>query len=96
MIQELCEYGPAKPPGKEGIDKYTNEDGTLKDGVDEDTVDLRWDSLLVAKALSLLAACHSAGLGQREAHSALAKRFRSNSMATSCAISNGSNSPASV
>lgn len=38
--QELCEYGPAKLPGKEGIDKYTNEDGTLKDGVDEDTVDL--------------------------------------------------------
>ena len=38
--QELANHGPAKPPGKEGIDRYTNEDGSLKDGVDEDQVDL--------------------------------------------------------
>jgi len=38
--EELAAYGPAKLPGKEGIDRYTNEDGSLKDGVDEDTVDL--------------------------------------------------------
>jgi cilia- and flagella-associated protein 298 len=38
--EELASHGPAKPPGKEGIDRYTNEDGSLKDGVDEDTVDL--------------------------------------------------------
>ena len=38
--QELANYGPGKPPGKEGIDRYTNEDGSLKDGVDEDTIDL--------------------------------------------------------
>jgi hypothetical protein len=38
--EELANHGPAKPPGKEGIDRYTNEDGSLKDGVDEDQVDL--------------------------------------------------------
>ena len=37
--QQLCEYGPAKPPGKEGIDRYTNQDGTMKDGVTEDGID---------------------------------------------------------
>lgn len=40
QCEELCNYGPSKPPGKEGIDRYTNEDGTMKDGVTEDGVDL--------------------------------------------------------
>lgn len=39
--EELANYGPCKPPGKEGIDTYTNEDGSLKDGVSEaDKTDL--------------------------------------------------------
>lgn len=39
--EELASYGPAKPPGKEGIDTYTNEDGTLKCGDSEaDKTDL--------------------------------------------------------
>jgi hypothetical protein len=39
--EELANYGPCKPPGKEGIDTYTNEDGSLKCGDSEaDSLDL--------------------------------------------------------
>eukprot|EP01051_Picozoa_sp_SAG22_P013066 SAG22_NODE_1424_length_4461_cov_1.785420_2_plen_272_part_00 len=39
--EELATFGPCKPPGKEGIDTYTNEDGTLKCGDSEaDQLDL--------------------------------------------------------
>lgn len=45
LLQELANHGPAKPADKQGLDEYTNEDGSLKTDEGVGTV----DAALVAK-----------------------------------------------